>query len=420
MQLRTAAVKAGIIPDTPSGHASVSFLSEGEASFHFCAGYTRACKDIKPAEQVLIIDAGGGTIDISTYTVVNDAPLQVEESCEPDCILQGGEFVTARARAMVQEKWKNSKYDDPDDLSTFSQKFDEGVKRVFSNDKISHHVKFGSARDNDPQCGIKAGRFTLTGAQVSEFFEPSIQAVVSSINDKFSQRIATNSLVFLVGGFGTSPWLSQQLEKRLSGLGLRFCKPDTHTNKAVAVGAVSFHLDHFVTGRIAKSTFGSSCSIPYQPFNQEHVMRSHNSYLDPMGKKWVSNHFEIMLTRGTKVLTDHEVRFQLQCHPEAAPPRHVLSSVIKYTGLQNAPRWTDLEEDNFETLCNVQADILTAPCQIRRGKTGGIYYTRDFELILLVGLTELKAQISWIDATTGEERRSNAEVVYDEPSDWST
>jgi len=61
------------------------------------------------------------------------------------------------------EKWKNSKYDDPDDLSTFSQKFDEGVKRVFSNDKISHHVKFGSARDNDPQCGIKAGRFTLTG-----------------------------------------------------------------------------------------------------------------------------------------------------------------------------------------------------------------------------------------------------------------
>ena len=39
-QLRAAAIKAGIMPDTPDGHASVHFLSEGEASFHFCATNT--------------------------------------------------------------------------------------------------------------------------------------------------------------------------------------------------------------------------------------------------------------------------------------------------------------------------------------------------------------------------------------------
>ena len=36
-------------------------------------------------EQVLIIDAGGGTIDISTYTVLNNRPLRVEELYEPEC-----------------------------------------------------------------------------------------------------------------------------------------------------------------------------------------------------------------------------------------------------------------------------------------------------------------------------------------------
>ena len=36
-------------------------------------------------------------------------------------------------------------------------------------------------------------------------------------------------LAFLVGGFATSPWLSKQLEKRLSGVGLKICKPDTYT-----------------------------------------------------------------------------------------------------------------------------------------------------------------------------------------------
>ena len=100
-QLRTAAVKAGIVPDTPAGRSRVHFVTEGEASFCFCATETQAGKNLKvcrlissiisrlihaqPGEQVLIIDAGGGTIDISTYTVLNNRPLQVEELYEPKC-----------------------------------------------------------------------------------------------------------------------------------------------------------------------------------------------------------------------------------------------------------------------------------------------------------------------------------------------
>ena len=37
---------------------------------------------------------------------------------------------------------------------------------------------------------------------------------------------------------------------------------------------------------------------------------------------------------------------------------------------------------------------------IKRGKTGNVYYTWEFDLILLAGLTELKAQISWTDSVT--------------------
>ena len=40
------------------------------------------------------------------------------------------------------------------------------------------------------------------------------------------------------------------------------------------------------------------------------------------------------------------------------------------------------------------------PYQIRRGKTGNMYCTWEFDLILLAGLTELKAQISWTDSVT--------------------
>ena len=34
-----------------------------------------------------IVDCGGGTIDLSTYRVVGDLPITVEESTIPDCML---------------------------------------------------------------------------------------------------------------------------------------------------------------------------------------------------------------------------------------------------------------------------------------------------------------------------------------------
>ena len=52
-QLRTAAIRAGIVPDTPSGHSRVHFVTEGEASFNFCATDTQAGRDLEVRRAVL-------------------------------------------------------------------------------------------------------------------------------------------------------------------------------------------------------------------------------------------------------------------------------------------------------------------------------------------------------------------------------
>ena len=102
VKMRNAAVRAGIVSDTPAGHNSVHFVSEGEASFSFCASHTLAGENMKvcctvlarnwifftrsqPGEHALIIDMGGGTIDISTYKVLSNWPLRVDELYEPNC-----------------------------------------------------------------------------------------------------------------------------------------------------------------------------------------------------------------------------------------------------------------------------------------------------------------------------------------------
>ena len=50
--LRNAAVKAGIVQDTPAGRSRVHFVTEGEASFSFCVVNTEAGKNLKVRHTV--------------------------------------------------------------------------------------------------------------------------------------------------------------------------------------------------------------------------------------------------------------------------------------------------------------------------------------------------------------------------------
>jgi hypothetical protein len=60
----------------------------------------------------------------------------------------------------------------------------------------------------------------------------------------------------------------------------------------------------------------------------------------------------------------------------------------------------DNSKDKFENLCHVIADISAAPCKLTHGRSGQVCYSREYDVVLLVGLTELKAQIRWIDSST--------------------
>jgi len=122
--------------------------------------------------------------------------------------------------------------------------------------------------------------------------------------------------------------------------------------------------------------------------------------------------------QGTKVLEDREVRLaHCTVTGKDAPPKHPFSAITKYTGALAAPEWKDVEPDKFETLCHIKADISSASYQSNLVETGGVGYKREYTIILLVGLTELKAQVSWIDSETGTEKRSDAVVIYDNPSE---
>jgi hypothetical protein len=50
-----------------------------------------------------------------------------------------------------------------DDLDHIVRCFDKTTKVRFSSDKQPQYIKFGSTRDNDPECNIRFGQLKLNG-----------------------------------------------------------------------------------------------------------------------------------------------------------------------------------------------------------------------------------------------------------------
>jgi len=85
-EMRKASVLAKLIPDTTAGHARLSFVTEGEASLHYSVHNGLPMGVMDDGEGVVIVDAGGGTIDISSYSKnIGEAKHRFEEVASPQC-----------------------------------------------------------------------------------------------------------------------------------------------------------------------------------------------------------------------------------------------------------------------------------------------------------------------------------------------
>ncbi|KZP25917.1 hypothetical protein FIBSPDRAFT_1041019 [Athelia psychrophila] len=341
-------------------------------------------------------------------------PTSFEEIAPTECRLQGSVFVSRRARTFLKAKLANSKFGTPEDLNNLVDCFDKSTKLRFRNPDEPSYIKFGGVRDKDLAVGIRSGQLKLPGSEVAALFEPSISGIINAIDQQ--RRLAKKAItsIFLVGGFAASDWLHSKLHAHMSAQGMNFFRPDSHVNKAVAEGALSFYLDHRVSARVAKKTYGLSCYQPFDPANGQHKKRAHKRFTNAAGIAIIPDFFSIILPKETRVSENKEFREGYVINAsEKQDLREVQVSIRCYHGSSRKPKWIDTEPGQFSVLCVIEADtheVANAACPLI-GRDGRVYYQIEYSIVLLFGLTELKAQICWVE--NGQEKRSAARVVYD-------
>ncbi|THG96744.1 hypothetical protein EW026_g5140 [Hermanssonia centrifuga] len=311
-KMREAAVAAGLIPNNAAGQARLHFVTEGEASMHYCVDSGLTTGTIQDGQGIMIVDAGGGTVDLSTYLFTSTTPTTVEEIAPPDCILQGSTRVNVRAERFLRAKLGNSRYGNEEDIKTMLESFEKSAKPTFKEINDRSFIKFGSMRDRDPDVGIRSGQLTIDGTDVAKFFEPSIQAILESVRKQRQLSSTAPEMAFLVGGFAASPWLFARLKTVLASIGMELSRPDNHTNKAVAEGAVSHYLQHFVSVRVARLTYGAACCVDFDGADNDHSLRAGNIFYLPSGRLMVPDAFRVIIEKGTRMQENEEVEYSFQ------------------------------------------------------------------------------------------------------------
>jgi hypothetical protein len=159
------------------------------------------------------------------------------------------------------DKLKSSKYGSQEAVEHITRRFDETTKRLFRDDRSLQFISFGSPLDKDPAVGIRGGQLKLTGLEVRDLFEPSIEGAfllhMLELQDLFVlaafnaikmqidasagmikvcllhvvRRCAFNipQSVWLVGGFAANHWLFSQLQERLAPYNVAVNRPDSQT-----------------------------------------------------------------------------------------------------------------------------------------------------------------------------------------------
>ncbi|QRW06686.1 hypothetical protein RhiLY_05685 [Ceratobasidium sp. AG-Ba] len=348
--LRAAAVEAGLASQATSRNR-IKFVTEAEASVHYCLYHTNLDNRLQTGSKFCVCDAGGSTVDTTVYKVVATRPtLKIEETKASACVQAGAIFVDYAA-----ERYLNA---------------------AFGNASLS--------REEIHDYAVRGMKDFETNAK-RNFIDPTKEQKIEEIVDSVGQQIEgiDVSNLLLVGGFGDSPFLRQQLMDQYQPLGCQITLTNESASKAVADGALIWNNISSVTGRAPRFSFGVRTTERYDASSPEH-----------QGAMFVEKGVVLDIEAVTR-------RSFHRDYPSSTPDLEDFETgLYSYSG-EGKPRWindrTGALRSNFQKSCTIRANLsnLVGALERRIGLQGREYWRVNFDVCIRFGGTELEAFLEW-------------------------
>lgn len=318
--MRRAAQKAGLIGSSNDEAERLFLVLEPEAAAIFCQEVDKNA--LTPGTKIMIVDCGGGTVDITVHEVVKDGGL---DEVAPGT---GGAFgsmyvdksfldylekkLTAEVIELFQDKepvdylemmadWERTKcgFDSEGSGNVIYFPIRTKLYNLISKHKPQVLEKLADEQNGD-DTNIYLNRQTMDA-----IFRPTLDGLVSTVENQFiGLKDEKVDIIFLVGGFSTSPLLRQRIQKEFGKKVQKIVMPP-RPGVAILKGAASFGVDpSIIRVRCSRLTYGAACSYS---FEQGVDPESKKFWAEDLKRYQCTDRFLKMVTIGDRVPVDAEV-----------------------------------------------------------------------------------------------------------------
>ena len=313
----------------------LSLALEPESAAIFCQSMSQQlvakyCEAVHPftASCYLVVDIGGGTVDISAHRVSSTSGRAIEIVHPPtgnDC---GGSRVNKEFAKFLEElvsdrrflkytqtgsDMKNAKH--MADLNMLINDTFEKQKTIFGSKEaasgkmairlpytfIEHYkleIQRGLRQYSETEVKLVGQDLRITYSKMADFFKPIVDGLLHCMAQTLTDMEAQVETIYLVGGFGGCRYIHRAIEEKF-GSRFKYVVP-AEPNFAVVRGAVLFRRNpEMIRARKVDATYGVDVFTRFDPSLHEEEYK----WKDDDNKWMCDNVFSTIVERGDIVST---------------------------------------------------------------------------------------------------------------------
>ncbi|XP_072252976.1 heat shock 70 kDa protein 12A-like [Leuresthes tenuis] len=279
--MREAATEAGIV--TEGNEHKLVIALEPEAASVWCKklpadgfitqNHDRDALDESPGTQYIVVDCGGGTIDITVHEVQEGGALkELDKASGND---QGGQNVDRKFKEFLKEIFCDGVWDEyeknyPSEVQKLMYDFTR-LKQVDEDVQFSCPYNLGKLAQKNkdvekffepvPGATWNDGSIKISREKMRSFFAESLQGITENLKGIFKKDFSIE-YILLVGGYAGSQILRQHITEQFG----RRCKVlcPARAQEAIVNGAVKFGRNpELVTSRKSVYTYGIAICVDF-------------------------------------------------------------------------------------------------------------------------------------------------------------
>ncbi|KAK2600767.1 hypothetical protein N8I77_010276 [Diaporthe amygdali] len=390
---RAAAIQAGFLRDENDNR--LTLVSEPEAAALFCA--KTGLLNLKVHDALLIVDCGGGTVDLIAYEVEDENPFTVAECTAGSGDSCGSTALNRNFSNILRTKIRKMKL--PDGSKTAGRvyakcimDFENRIKADFRNNGQKWAVDVGIEAEF-PEAGIEEGYMTFTNEEILQCFEPVVNRILELVRNQIIAIQAQNRAlqnILVVGGFGASEYLFQQIKLHVPPQFQSKVVRPMDSVAAIVKGAVTAGItERVITHRIARRHY---LMATLQPFKEGYHPEAYRvPSLD--GKDRCKFTRQIFVQKGQKVKIGEPVKVSF--FRQVAPGATLMYEDILYACDDDVcPEYT--KDPRIKEVVTLTSDLSRKNLEKdfeRMDTPQGTFYRVYFDIYLTLDGSEFSAEL---------------------------